>query len=191
MSATRPAHAARVVRLADVDELFTVAPSDPFTTGGRTEPGIEEIVRWLRSRRLRAAPRTTLTLVLPQRSITADLPDRVRSALDRYATAAIERARADKQVVLHEGRSKLRSELILAPVAALLVALVLALTPGLPEPLLHFLTPIVTIAVWVAVWNPVDSLLFDRWALNRTIDVHRHLRDADVAVVAAEERDVS
>lgn len=171
-----------VLHLDEPGELFDVPPVNPFHPHGRTVTGIDEVVDHLRTRRLRRVPRSTVTLVLPDEHLTDDVATRVRLAVDQHCTAMIARARLRKQIIRYDATSKLGSELLVIPIVALALALVLALVPALPAGVVAVFTPVLTITIWVAIWNPVDSLLFDRWSENRTIEVYTFVQDMEFSV---------
>lgn len=177
-----------VLELTDVRELFEVPGFDPFDPVARATPGLDEIAADLRTRRRRRLPPPTITLLLPTEQIDAGLEVRVRAAVDRYCAMRIAQARSTRRIVVHEGWSKLRSELVALPIIALVLALFLVVAPALPPWVAQLFTPLITITIWVAIWNPVDSLLFDRWAADRTAQVYGWIREMEVVVRPARQR---
>ena len=80
------------VRLADLGQLFEAPELDPFVDQPRVTSGVEDMVAYLSTRRLRKLPAATATLQLPRAAATPDAAAMAKTAMQRYCDARIAEA---------------------------------------------------------------------------------------------------
>ena len=100
------------VRLEDLSQLFEAPELDPFVDQLRVTSGVEDMVAYLSTRRLRKLPAATATLQLPRAVATPDAVATAKAAMQRYCDAQIAEAQRATATNNFDGRTKLPVGLI-------------------------------------------------------------------------------
>ena len=171
------------LRLDDLHDLFTAPELDPFVDELRVTSGVEDMVAYLFTRRLRKLPKVRVALVLPQAA--PDSAAEAKAAMQRYCDVQITSSRRAMAINTFDGRAKLPVGLLAASAMIVAVFLFFMLLPENLQPLTVILAPIVTIASWAAIWNPVETLLYENWEERRTVQAYTCLREMEIGIAAA------
>ena len=170
------------VRLEDLSQLFEAPELDPFVDQLRVTSGVEDMVAYLSTRRLRKLPAATATLQLPRAAATPDAVATAKAAMQRYCDAQIAEAQRATATNNFDGRTKLPVGLIASVVMVGAMFILIWLLPDKLKPLGAVLAPVVTIASWAAIWNPVETLLYENWEERRSIQMYTCLRNMEIKV---------
>ena len=170
------------VRLEDLSQLFEAPELDPFVEQLRVTSGVEDMVAYLSTRRLRKLPAATATLQLPRAAATPDAVATAKAAMQRYCDAQIAEAQRATATNNFDGRTKLPVGLIASVVMVGAMFILIWLLPDKLKPLGAVLAPVVTIASWAAIWNPVETLLYENWEERRSIQMYTCLRNMEIKV---------
>lgn len=174
------------VRLADLGQLFEAPELDPFVDQPRVTSGVEDMLAYLSTRRLRKLPAATATLQLPSAVAAPDAVVTAKAAMQRYCAAQIAEAQRATATNNFDGRTKLPVGLAVAAIMVGVVFIVVWLLPDNLKPLAAVLAPVVTIASWAAIWNPVETLLYENWEERRSIQMYTCLRNMEITVTATD-----
>ena len=174
------------VRLADLGQLFEAPELDPFVDQPRVTSGVEDMVAYLSTRRLRKLPAATATLQLSRAAATPDAAATAKTAMQRYCDARIAEAQRATATNNFDGRTKLPVGLAAAIVMVGAVFILVWLLPEHLKSLGALLAPVVTIASWAAIWNPVETLLYENWDERRAIQMYTCLRNMEITVTSTD-----
>ena len=173
------------IRLDDIRQLFQVPEFDPFVPQARLTSGMDDISAYLATQRLRFIPRLKATLVLPADQITPGLLDETRAAIGRYCAFSLAQTRSHMATSRFEGRSKLPIGLTVAASTFLAVIILYLVLPETASSLLALMTPLVTVIIWVSIWNPMEVLIYDRWADRRELQVATAIQEMEISIQPA------
>ena len=174
------------VRLEDLGQLFAAPELDPFTEQTRITSGVDAMVAYLSTRRLRKPPATSATFLLPQAGATPDAAATAKAAMQRYCDAQIAAARRATATNNFDGRTKLPVGLAASIVMVGALFILVWLLPDNLKPLGAILAPVVTIASWAANWNPVETLLYENWHERRAIQMYTCLSNREIKVASTD-----
>ena len=166
------------------DFLRAPKPSDPFSENEMLYTGESAVERMKRQLRPGPLPPTLhITLLLPANQITPDLPQKVRSALDRFCLSIIQDNQNEQRLKRFKGLRASIQGLIFLAVCLFISAL-------FASHFLSFIPPFLdgvfsegfNIIGWIALWHPVEGFLYDNAPLKHENDLLHLLQRASIVI---------
>ena len=169
------------LRLNRAEEMFALAQTDLFSEYRNYLTGVEYCISLLRSQRIRSPVR--LELALPAAEVDDALCDRLSVALRRYCDQRIGYNERERRAVRLGG---LQSLYVGVPIVVLGYLLVIFEDRLVGHSGNIVLDTTGWVLVWVGIWFPLDTVFFSPLGYGRENQALRHLRDAEISVVAFE-----
>lgn len=173
------AHNQIVLTLQNPNDLFVAPTPDPLNGRFRSMSGIDELMAQLRPRN-DDGPRR-VTIVLPADQVEDDLAARCKLALEHTCDLRIQDLELQEAHVVVLGQKELVFGAFVLIGCLLLTTLITALDWGVGIVPTFFLEGI-GILGWIGLWRPIDTLLFDRWPLQRDEQVLRQIRRLELDI---------
>ncbi|GER89238.1 hypothetical protein KDW_34000 [Dictyobacter vulcani] len=167
-----------VVRLNDINELFTLPPQDVFADQVRFVPGIEVIRSQVKPHMLKHDNRSRIVMVLPKKYDEPDLVTKLKNAISCYCHFKIWQ---NHDVAATLKNDSLRA-LVIGTLFMALGLFILGYLDILPAFISTFLNDGFNVAFWVILWRPVDFLLFDLTASMRETRIYKYIARMDIVV---------
>ncbi|HVU07361.1 MAG TPA: hypothetical protein VHG89_02325 [Verrucomicrobiae bacterium] len=169
------------LQLDRLERLFAESPFDLTQPELPAGPAIENVVKQLRSRSLRStAPRIVVRLTAQK--VTPELQASGAKALRIYCKQQANAHHETARGIRHGGWRALRLGLILLALASSLSALFDHFQP-LPAVLNRLFSEGFLIVGWVVLWHPLETLLYDWIAPQRTARAYELLSRSELVLV--------
>lgn len=166
--------------LQSVDELFSVPDGSMFSSTGRIQSGVDELVQELTPRRLGGGVR--LRLSLPPEQAGAATEVLVRAALERYCALRERQTELRLRAQTRDGLAAIPAGLVIFVLGLIGSAL---LQKGVPETVQILLGDgALLVIAWVGLWYPLDMLVHYRRPIMLERRVMQAIADMEVVVVA-------
>ncbi|MEZ4669332.1 MAG: hypothetical protein R3E39_15615 [Anaerolineae bacterium] len=165
----------QIIKLARVEDLFSLPPLDPFDARYPARSGMEQIATFVRANAIRDG--LHITFVLPAATPRQDmLKVEIQSAIARYCDDIINSTRIElterRQTTYH---NLAVGTLILA--VSLALGAVVSNAEFISGGIRNLLSNTISILGTVAVWTPTDALLFGQRPLRKTIKIYTAIRN--------------
>lgn len=164
----------RIIRLHQIDNLFSSPQADPFHPHFQTLSGIEQITSLLKT----GVPPNELHIifVLPASTPRQDtLKSEMQDAIERYSDAMISTTYLERT---ERRRTILRNLAIGVLVLGVSLGLGAAISGAefLSSALRNLLSNTISILGTVALWSPVDALLFGLQPLRNNLKIYHAIK---------------
>jgi hypothetical protein len=171
------------IDLQSPDDLFADPEVDPWQPNSRNRSGIDEIFAKLRPYPTREP--VAILVQLPPDMMTSDIERQTHDAVRRYCDGQIE-VLSDELAATHsEGRRDFIVSIFVVLGLFAIIALLVSLLK-LEGPLLTALVAWTGIATWAILWYPVDTFVWGRVPLRRTIRQWQKLKNSEILVRSRE-----
>ena len=167
------------LHLNDIHQLFVAPEFDPFEPDAVAQSGMDQLVDALKPSGLR--DRLEAVVILPAEEVTADVAERIHSAVTRYCRFQIDENRRELASLRWQGVKSLQTGVIFLALCLLLSASIDG-AEALPGTLRRLGSEGFLIAGWVSMWHPAELLLYAWWPYWRQMRVYEHIMGMDISV---------
>jgi hypothetical protein len=179
----RPTSLNVTLHLPDVESIYeapSVAPSSPAYHSYSYTSGLEYIAdRLYADRRLKAVDATFL---VPGDQLSSTTEQAIREAVERYASAQIEKTSLMRRAAVSRGRRALLLGIVALVVLFTAASVVIGL--GDDNPVVDTIAMGLEIGAWVALWIPIERLTWEAWGHRNDRKLYERVRDMQYVVVA-------
>jgi hypothetical protein len=165
--------------LNEITHLFTPPDFDPFAHQPVFVSGLEAAANEIKMANRRSEHR--LVLYLPAETITPELEQTIRQALDHYCSYKLEESRREVTLLRWEGFEALQTGLIFMAVC-LFISLYVSKQETIPEYLQTFVGQGLSVVGWVSMWKPIDIFLYQWWPHWQSRFVYDKIKRAELVI---------